>query len=334
MAELAASATVTGGVAVVAIGRNEGERLRACLTSVLGTAQRVVYVDSGSTDDSVAMARQMGAEVVVLDPNVVFTAALARNAGWRHARQLDPQIEFVQFVDGDCAVADGWLAQARGFLVDHPDVVAVCGRRRERFPERSIYNLLCDLEWAAPIGETKACGGDVMMRAAALESVNGYNPRLIAGEEPELCVRLRAKGWRVWRLGAEMTLHDAAMTRISQWWKRSMRAGYTYAEGVHLHGAPPERHRVVESRRAWAWGLGVPVVALLGSWFVSPWLLALLLVYPLQMLRLYRSFEGSAKARAARAVFMVLGKFAEACGQLKFVALRLSGGTARLIEYK
>ncbi|MBC7957032.1 MAG: glycosyltransferase family 2 protein [Cytophagales bacterium] len=319
---------------MVAIGRNEGQRLRACLTSVVRSAQIVVYVDSGSTDDSVAMAQQMGVEVVVLPKDVVFTAALARNAGWRRALELAPSIEFVQFVDGDCAVDPAWLAKARGFLVDHTDVVAVCGRRRERYPERSIYNLLCDLDWAAVPGESKACGGDVMMRAAALQSVGGYNPRLIAGEEPELCLRLRAKGWRVWRLNAEMTLHDAAMTRISQWWKRSMRAGYTFAEGVHMHGAPPERHRVVESRRAWVWGLVIPLAALLGAALISPWLLAVLLVYPLQMLRLYRGFKGPAKERAARAMFMVLGKFAEASGQLKFVALRLSGGTARLIEYK
>ncbi len=334
MAEPAQAMAGLRGVAVVAIGRNEGERLRACLSSVVRAAQIVVYVDSGSTDESVAMARQMGVEVVVLPTDVVFTAALARNAGWRRALELAPEIEFVQFVDGDCAVDPAWLATARGFLVEHADVVAVCGRRRERFPERSIYNLLCDLEWAATPGESKACGGDVMMRAVGLQAVNGYNPRLIAGEEPELCLRLRAKGWRVWRLDAEMTLHDAAMTRISQWWKRSMRAGYTFAEGAHMHGAPPERHRVVESRRAWVWGLAIPLVALLGAVLLSPWVLALLLVYPLQAFRLYLGYAGPFRARVVWATFMVMGKFAEAAGQLKFFALRLSGRTARLIEYK
>lgn len=323
------------GVAVVAIGRNEGERLRACLHSVVQSAECVVYVDSGSTDDSVAMAKALGVHVVVLPSDVVFTAALARNAGWRHVLELAPHIEFVQFVDGDCAVDPAWLQTARDFLVSRPDVAAVCGRRRERYPERSIYNQLCDLEWgAAAPGQTKACGGDVMMRAAPLAAVGGYNPRLIAGEEPELCVRLRAQGWKVWRLDAEMTLHDAAMMRIGQWWKRSMRAGYTFAEGVHLHGRPPERHRVVESRRAWIWGLALPVAAVLGALVVSPWLLLILLVYPLQVLRLYAGFQGPFRARAARAAFMVMGKFAEAAGQLKFVGLRLSGRTARLIEYK
>lgn len=322
------------GVAVIAIGRNEGERLRACLASVVPLAALVVYVDSGSTDDSVAMARRMGVEVVVLDPHVPFTAALARNAGWRRARELAPEVEFFQFVDGDCAVAEGWMPRAQAFLSSRADVVAVCGRRRERFPERSVYNLLCDLEWASPIGEAKSCGGDVMMRAAALASVGGYRDDLIAGEEPELCVRLRAKGWRVWRLDAEMTLHDAAMTRIGQWWKRSMRAGYAYAEGAHLHGAPPERHRVRESRRAWVWGLGLPLAVTVGAVLWSPWVAAALFVYPLQMLRLYLGFQGSPNSRAARAVFLVLGKFAEAFGQLKFIALRLTGGPARLIEYK
>ncbi len=321
-------------VAVVAIGRNEGERLRACLQSVVRFAGLAVYVDSGSTDGSVEMARAMGVDVIVLDPAVPFTAALARNAGWRRVLELAPQTEFIQFVDGDCAVVEGWIPKAHAFLQQHPDVVAVCGRRRERHPDRSIYNLLCDLEWATPIGEARACGGDAMMRAAALQAVGGYRASLIAGEEPELCVRLRAKGGRIWRLDEEMTLHDAAMTRIGQWWKRSMRAGFAYAEGAHLHGRPPERHCVRATRRAWLWGLGVPLATLLAALLWSPWVLLILLAYPLQVLRLYLAGSGSLKARLGHAVFTVMGKFPEVVGQLKFVRLRLSGGPARLIEYK
>ena len=325
---------VATGVAVVAIGRNEGERLRACLRSVIDAAALVVYVDSGSTDGSVALAHSLGAHVVELDLSVPFTAARARNVGWRCVRDLTPDLPLVQFVDGDCAVVDGWINLARDFLSEHPGVVAVCGRRRERYPERSVYNLLCDLEWDAPVGETRVSGGDVMLRVAALEAVGGYRDSLIAGEEPELCVRLRAAGWRIWRLKAEMTAHDAAMTRASQWWKRSMRTGFTYAEGAHLHGAPPERHCVRESRRAWAWGLGLPALVAAGSLFSSPWWLAGLAVYPVQMLRLYMGFPGPARGRALRAVFLVLGKFAEVAGQLKFLALHWSGRKAHLIEYK
>lgn len=322
-------------VAVVAIGRNEGERLRACLTSVVRYAGVVVYVDSGSTDDSVVMARSMGVDVIVLDPKVPFTAALARNAGWRRVLAIAPQVEFIQFVDGDCAVVDGWMTQAHEFLRSHADVVAVCGWRRERHPERSVYNLLCDLEWTSPpVGENRSCGGDVMMRAAALQAVGGYRDSLIAGEEPELCVRLRAQGGRIWRLDADMTLHDAAMTRLGQWWKRSMRAGYAFAEGAHLHGAAPERHCVRAVRRAWTWGLAFPLAVVLAAVLWSPWTLLLLLAYPTQMLRLYLAAAGPLKARVASAAFTVLGKFAEVMGQLKFVSLRLTGGRSQLIEYK
>jgi GT2 family glycosyltransferase len=321
-------------VAVVAIGRNEGDRLKACLRSVVDAAALVVYVDSGSTDDSVAFARSLGVDVIEIDMSVPFTAARARNAGWRRVRELSPQIGLVQFVDGDCAVAEGWLHVAAKFLAEQPHAACVCGRRRERFPERSIFNQLCDIEWDAPPGETNACGGDVLMRLVALEKVGGYRDASIAGEEPELCVRLRAAGWKVWRLAAEMTAHDAAMTRPSQWWKRTMRAGYAYAEGAALHGAPPERHMVRESRRAWLWGLGLPVGLLVGATLVGPWALWGLLIYPLQMLRIFLGARYPPPIRAWWAFFTVMGKFAEAVGQCKYVVLHWSGRPAHLIEYK
>jgi hypothetical protein len=300
---------------------------------VVPLAACVVYVDSGSTDGSVEMARAMGVDVIVLDPAVPFTAALARNAGWRRVRAIAPELELVQFVDGDCTVVGGWMPHARAYLAAHPEVVGVCGRRRERYPDRSVYNLLCDLEWGTPVGEAKAFGGDAMVRLAALEAVGGYRGDLIAGEEPELCVRLRARGGRIVRLDAEMTLHDAAMTRAGQWWKRSMRAGFAYAEGAHLHGAPPEQHGVRESRRAWLWGGAIPLAIALGS-FVTPWALAALALYPAQALRLFAVSHGPARVRALQAIFLVLGKFPELAGQLRFHRRRLGHGESRLIEYK
>src|SRR6185437_6636133 len=138
---------------------------------------------------------------------------------------------------------------AKSFLETHSNVGAVCGRRRERFPDRSIYNWLCDREWEGPAGEVRACGGDVMIRSSALKAVGGYRDDVIAGEEPELCVRLRTAGWSIWRLDTEMTLHDAAMMRFNQWWRRTLRAGYAFAQGAYLHGAPPERHFVWEMHR-------------------------------------------------------------------------------------
>src|SRR3990167_5804095 len=223
---------MSSAIGVVVIGRNEVERLERCLASLVGAAGKIVYVDSGSTDASVPMAQGLGVEVVALDMSRPFTAARARNEGFACLQRLQPDIHFVQFVDGDCEVVDDWLAKAQAFLCEHPAVAVVCGRRRERFPQRSIYNRMCDLEWDTPVGEAKACGGDALMRADAFAAVKGFRADLIAGEEPELCVRLRAIGWKVWRLGEEMTLHDAAMTHFSQWWQRTLRGGHAFAEGA------------------------------------------------------------------------------------------------------
>lgn len=322
------------GIGVVVIGRNEGQRLEHCLASLRGGADKIVYVDSGSTDGSVQMALARGVQVLALDLSVPFTAARARNEGFSCLQRLLPAMRHVQFVDGDCEVDAGWLAKAQAFLDAHPEVAVVCGRRRERFPQRSVYNLLCDLEWDTPTGQAKACGGDALMRADAFTAVGGYRGDLIAGEEPELCVRLRANDWKIWRLADEMTLHDAAMTRFSQWWRRSMRTGYAFAEGTFLHGAAPELHWQRESRRAWIWGLGLPLGIVLASVPLGGWGLLLGLIYPLQAVRLARRGSRSARENWLQAVFLVLGKFPEMLGQLKFLLNRYGSGKAALIEYK
>jgi GT2 family glycosyltransferase len=322
------------GIGVVVIGRNEGQRLERCLLSLIGQADQLVYVDSGSCDGSVKFAAELGVQVVALDMTQPFTAARARNEGFTCLMGIVPSISYVQFVDGDCEVDGGWLSKGQAFLDQHPDVAVVCGRRRERFPQRSVYNLLCDLEWDTPVGQTKACGGDALMRVDAFMAVSGFRPELIAGEEPELCLRLRAAGWKIWRLPEEMTLHDAAMTRFGQWWRRSLRAGYAYAEGAYLHGLKPERHWLRESRRAWFWGLILPLTILVVSLLSGGWGLWLLLIYPLQTARLARRGSRSRRENWWQAVFLVLGKFPEMLGQAKFLLNRFAAGKALLIEYK
>lgn len=324
-------------IGLIAIGRNEGDRLRRCLASVVGNVRQVVYVDSGSTDGSVEMARSLGADVVALDLSIPFTAARARNAGLERLLTLCPGLAYVQFVDGDCEVVEGWLDRAQQALTEHADWAVVCGRRRERFPEQTIYNKLCDIEWDTPIGEAKACGGDAIMRIAALQKVGGYNPTLIAGEEPELCVRLRQAGWKVYRLDAEMTLHDAQMTHFGQWWRRSLRAGHAFAEGSFLHGQPPECHWVKETRSNWLWGLVIPGVAIALALPTHGISLLLLLGYGLMTYKIYRYMRQTALSSgdsALYAVFCVLGKFPNMLGQLKFYRNKMLGQKSGLIEYK
>jgi GT2 family glycosyltransferase len=313
-------------VALVLIGRNEGARLVAALASVPAGVGPVVYVDSGSTDGSVAAAEAAGANVVRLDMARPFTAARARNEGFAALAGEAP--DYVQFIDGDCTLDPGWIDTAVAFLQANPQAAVACGRRRERRPDASVWNWLCDVEWDTPPGRAKACGGDALVRAVAFAKVGGFDPTLIAGEEPELCVRLRAAGWEIWRLDAEMTLHDADMNRFGQWWKRMRRGGHAFAEGAALHGYPPERHFVRETRSALAWGLVLPAVAVVGGLVVGPSALLLLLAWPIQILRL------TPRLGLTRAFFLTLGKLPEALGVVEFWWGRVTGSRRGLIEYK
>jgi glycosyltransferase involved in cell wall biosynthesis len=99
-------------LAVVVIGRNEGARLSRCLRSISPRADAVVYLDGGSSDGSPDHAREPGATVVELDRSLPFTAARARNAGFERARGDLPDIDFVQFVNGDCEFEPSWLEPA------------------------------------------------------------------------------------------------------------------------------------------------------------------------------------------------------------------------------
>ncbi|MFN4153979.1 MAG: glycosyltransferase [Paracoccaceae bacterium] len=312
-------------VDAVVIGRNEGARLLACLASLQGQVRRVVYVDSGSTDGSVVAARAAGAEVVALDMNRPFTAARARNEGLVSLAEAAP--DFVQMIDGDCVLDPGWIAAALEAFAARPDAVVICGRRHERFPKASVYNRMADREWNTPVGQARACGGDALMRFAAVMAVGGYREDLIAGEEPELCLRLRRAGGTIWRIEEKMTLHDAALLRFGQWWTRMVRSGHAFAEGAALHGSGPERHWVAESRRALLWGVAGPVAVIVAA-LIHPLGLALALVYPAQVVRLARR-EGWVWG-----ALTVVGRFAEARGVLGYYLDRLLGRRRGLIEYK
>ncbi len=322
------------GIAVVVIGRNEGERLKRCLASLSGLAQTIVYVDSGSSDDSVLLAQSMGVNTIALDMSKPFTAARGRNEGYREALRLNANIDYIQFVDGDTEVASQWMAEAKHFLMQNTRVGAVFGRRRERNPEASVYNRLCDIEWNVPVGVVRYCGGDVMVRRVSFDEVNGYDQSLIAGEEPDLSVRLRHKHWAIHRIDAEMTLHDAAITQFGQWWTRTVRSGYAFAQGAFRYGAAPEYHWVRESWRAAIWGLVLPLATVFLAAVFTPKFLWLLGAYPAQVLRLVIIREGTWRSRLLRAAFYTLARFPEAVGLVKFHGMRLLGRSSTIIEYK
>ena len=325
------------GVGAVVIGRNEGARLEACLRS-LGPCEAVVYVDSGSTDDSISTSRGLGAAIVELDSDIPFTAARARNAGFERLSEIMPQLRFVQFVDGDCEVISGWLEAAVTALDAEPQVAAVCGRRLERFPEASIYNAMCHREWNTPIGDADACGGDALMRADAFRNVGRFDARQIAHEEPELCGRLRRAGFRIRRIDVDMTHHDAAISRIGQFLKRNRRAGFGLLQCWALTGQAMDNQGKAILRRSILWGALLPM-AIAGATVLFGWTALILLgIYPLQVARLAikdrLKYGGNLVRRLRIYALLVLSKFAEAVGAAEFLVKRLLGRRMGAIFYK
>ncbi|RZM22830.1 MAG: glycosyltransferase [Sphingomonas sp.] len=328
-------------VGVVMIGRNEGERLRRCIASTSSVAARV-YVDSGSTDNSVAWARAQGVVVVELAVPPKFTAARARNAGLERLLQDHPHLEHVQMVDGDCELASGWLDAASAALTADPTLALVFGRRRERFPERSIYNAFCDDEWNGPVGEAMAAGGDVMVRVDALNAVGGYDPLMIAGEDPDMAIRLRKAGWRLFRIDHAMTIHDAAILRFGQWWRRTERAGHAFGELADRHSGlrAPDYRRQCRSIALWGGVLPAAVAVLLIAAIVSDavWsipAIVLALLWPLQMLRIANRRRATLPPRQAvlTGIFLVIGKVAETIGLARYKLGQWTGRRSDLIEY-
>jgi hypothetical protein len=205
----------------------------------------------------------------------------------------------------------------------------VCGRRFEAHPEASLYNRLCDREWNTPIGEALECGGDALIRCAVFEEVGGYRDDLQAGEEPEMTARMRAAGWKIWRIDAPMTEHDAKILTLRQWWRRTQRGGFGYAQVWSATRSLPKRLYSRQLRSALAWAVALPaaivLVAILSRQPIV--LLAVPLLYGLQWLRIALGRPRDGKWPSA--ALILLAKFPEAIGALRFV---LTG--RRVPEYK
>ncbi len=307
---------------IVVIGRNEGVNLERCLTAIRDVpSQNIVYVDSGSTDGSVDLVKGMNINVIELDTSIPFSAGRARNEGLNYLLNKDPGIQYVQFIDGDCILDRAWLAKGINFLQAHESYAIVAGRVREAFPDKSFYNFLCDIEWDTPAGDVDSCGGIFLARVDAFNAVGGFNQTVVAGEEPELCFRLRRCCWKIYRLQDNMAVHDAAMFKFSQWFFRMMRGGHAYAQVFWLHGWRSPYFCLKNCARIWFWTFGVIVGVICLSYFWGLLSLLLLTVYFLSFIRMsilsYRRFS-DVKTTCLYVFFLMLGKWPQVIGQILF----------------
>ncbi len=326
-------------VGIVVIGRNEGERLLACLASLQGLGHPIIYVDSGSSDASVDGAKPLCAYVIELDPVRAFSAARARNEGFAALMAAHPQTQLVQFLDGDCTLLPGWLAAAAPAMDDDPRRAVVIGALQERRPEASIYNRLCALEWRSPAGDLSgfaALGGNMLVRAVIFAQLGGFNDQVIAGEDAEFGVRVGAAGFKVTKISVPMATHDADIYRFGQWWQRAVRSGHAIGQRYFLNGRGPTADCARERRSVLVWGVALPAAILVLAPMTHGLSLLLTGGYVAlgQRVARYRRAQGDNPSDARLyARFTVIGKFAEALGLLRF-HINSIAGRYKIIEYK
>jgi glycosyltransferase involved in cell wall biosynthesis len=327
------------GIAAVIIGRNEGERLEPSLRSVQAARLPVVYVDSGSTDGSPAIASELGVPVVELEPSKPFSAARGRNEGLQEALGRWPDTEYVMFLDGDCVLDPGFPEAAVATFEKNPDCAIVTGHLSERFPDASVYNRLCAIEWRSPAGRMEnvnGLGGIMLARVSALRAVGAFNEEAIAGEEPDLGIRLALAGHSLIKIDRPMATHDAQIMRFGQWWKRAVRGGHALAHRYARHGHTRFRDGRRELLSALFWGFVLPAVILLLLWPTRGLSLLLLAGYGVIAWRVYRYYVRSGVARSdawLAARFNIYSRFAHFVGALRYCWNRLRG-RFHIIEYK
>jgi len=326
-------------LSIVVIGRNEGSRLAKCLDSiklVRGVAVReIIYCDSASTDGSPELAARYGATVIVVRPERP-TAAIGRNAGWRRADS-----DLVLFLDGDTVLHPDFPRAAFEALSRDASLAAVWGHRRESHPEASIFNRVLDLDWVYRPGFTEFCGGDVLMRRKALLEAGGFDEMLIAGEEPELCRRMRARGYRILHIDQPMTMHDLQITRVSQYWRRATRAGHAYAEVSERYRGSNDPSWAAERRGNllrgifWPISLAVAILASIRFGFIpiAVWF-ALLPLLAVRSAWKARWKTGNRLTLLLFGIHSQLQQIPICVGQLQYELGKRRGRVKALIEYK
>ncbi len=326
-------------IGFVVIGRNEGDRLKVGLNAIkkLCSESPAVYVDSGSTDGSVAFAKSLGIDVVELDLSIPFTAARARNAGFKKLLEENPTLTFVQFMDGDCELLPGWVEAATSKLLEEEKIAVVSGRREERYPEASVYNTLMDIEWNTPVGETRAVLGDMCVKVPIFQEIGGFSENIIAAEDDDLCIRARRVGYKVFRVDATMSRHDANIMQLSQWYKRSKRGGHGYANINHLHGNGPDKYFRRELISVSLWGAAVPLAFVFFLFVYPKASFIILILYTLfvckTILRRWKTGDSFNIAFAYGALIFT-GKVPEFFGVIEYWKNRLLSRKHQLIEYK
>jgi glycosyltransferase involved in cell wall biosynthesis len=220
-------------VSLVVIGRNEERNLAAAFEAIRAMDYpremlEVIYVDSDSLDGSIGIAEKY-ADAVIVEKHPLPSAARGRNEGLRRARH-----GIVHFVDGDTAIDPGYLKGAAAVLAD-PDVHAVGGYLKEGGV--GFWARLMASAWDGPRdGPATSTSGGGTYRRDPLLSVNGYDERLVMGEETELGERFRGRGYKIRSIDLPMGIHRNSVGGLAGYLRWCVKNGRNRARCLFVPG--------------------------------------------------------------------------------------------------
>ncbi len=237
-------------VSIVIPVKDRAGELARCLESLAHVEyprelREIIVVDDGSSDDSAAVAVRWGCRVVTTDSPGSGPAA-ARNRGVCVARG-----EILAFIDSDCTASTGWLRELLGGFSD-PELAAVGGlvdgMREAGHLDR--YEAVMSSLTLGTRTMTGSSGEDtfylpscnLLVRAGAFRSLDGFSPEMHVGEDVDLSWRLRDAGWRISYVPAGRIWHEHR-SRFIPFLRR--RFDYGTSEGTLNLLHPARRKRMI-----------------------------------------------------------------------------------------
>lgn len=285
-------------LSIVVIGRNEAERIGKCLESIQNEittfpSAELIFVDAGSTDDSVAIAARLGIKALEIDP---ANAASARNAGLARCTG-----KYVQFLDGDMILSPGWLQ----FALERLEVCefdAVAGKIVEETKNASIYSRVFGLDWNHKSGPVETLGGASLWRRQVIQRLGGFDEALDVGEDPDLSLRARALGHQLMQLDVTMVGHSLGLRTLGDWVCRGKSVGRSTALVFKRHSqARGARRRIFAAFAAPFAGIFIVVAFILWQ---NTIVIALPLLVTVMMVRRYFRHRNLITTRYALAHFI------------------------------
>lgn len=230
-------------VSVIIKAFNEEKNICAAIESSLAAVAEVggevILADGHSTDRTVELAAQYPVRVVQLVNARERCCGVGPQLGYQHSRG-----EYVYLLDGDMRMVPGFLPEALSFLAQHPEAAGVGGRVAELNTESLEYRER-GLRAAAHLspGEVDRLDGGGLYRRRAIEECGYISDRnLHSYEEFDLAARLRARGWKLWRIAVDAVTHYGHDVPPYQLLLRRWRSGYACGAGELVRGAIGQPH--------------------------------------------------------------------------------------------